>query len=130
MIYYLNIEEQIQRIAKIANLFDKRRNNDSKSTDITDGRVYKKVKQALGRLIDDKEAFTFLINTDGVKMAESSTLSMWPVFLAINEISIKKRFCIDNVIVAGNLDFCEFNLLFTVFHQSYKGCVLDLVNLI
>ena len=42
------------------------------------------------------------MNTDGIALAEKSNLSLWPIFLAINEIPIEERFCIDNVIVAGN----------------------------
>jgi len=35
-------------------------------------------------------------------MSDSSTTSMWPVFLVLNEANADVRFCIENVIVAGN----------------------------
>ena len=42
-----------------------------------------------------------MINIDGIAMCEKSTLSIWPVYLVINEIEIGSRFYIDNVILAG-----------------------------
>lgn len=58
-------------------------------------------------------AFSFSMNTDGASLSKSSKLSMWPVFLIINELPLHKRFAIDNVILAGltvgenkpNMDF-------------------------
>lgn len=43
-----------------------------------------------------------MINTDGIALCNKSNLTLWPVFLCINEIEIEKRFAIENVIVAGS----------------------------
>lgn len=68
--------------------------------DITDGSIYQNF------LADQKnrrpeEIYTFLLNSDGIKVCNKSELSIWPVYLAINEIPLQYRFCVDNVIVAG-----------------------------
>ena len=46
--------------------------------------------------------FTLAINTDGIKFADKSSLSLWPVFLTINDLKIEERYSFENIIVAGN----------------------------
>jgi hypothetical protein len=41
------------------------------------------------------------MNVDGVPPNRGSDLSIWPVFLVINEIEKSKRFALENLIVAG-----------------------------
>jgi hypothetical protein len=70
--------------------------------DIFDGEIYKDVyKSDFGYLFEQNEAFTFSINTDGASICDLSNITLWPIFLVINEIPLEKRFCLDNVIVAG-----------------------------
>lgn len=68
--------------------------------DIKDGSLYeefvKKNSLERGVLIH-----SFMINTDGISCCDKSTLSIWPVYLAINEIEVQSRFDIDNIILAG-----------------------------
>ncbi len=40
-----------------------------------------------------------MINTHGVQICTKSDLSLWPVFISINEITIKVRFCIENIVI-------------------------------
>jgi len=48
-----------------------------------------------------KQAFSFTINTDGISVSNKSKLTIWPVFIVINELPLNIRFSIDNVILAG-----------------------------
>ena len=42
---------------------------------------------------------TFLLNTDGASICNKSGLTVWPVYLVVNELS--NRFSLENVILAG-----------------------------
>jgi len=53
-------------------------------TDIVDGNLYRKLPLE----VND---FTCSINTDGVNVFKSSTFSIWPIFLSINELSYRLR---------------------------------------
>lgn len=48
-----------------------------------------------------KGTFTLTMNTDGVPLYNSSSVSLWPVFLVINELQPSERFLMQNVIVWG-----------------------------
>ena len=65
--------------------------------DIKDGSIHNSFKSAN---LNNK-TYSFTINTDGISLCDKSNLSIWPVFLEINEIAIKNRYYIDNVIIAG-----------------------------
>jgi hypothetical protein len=106
MYYYFNIASQVRRITKSVKLLDfrvyKRSANSNELNDFKDGNLYRRlIESSLGPKFESKQAFTFTINTDGISTFQHSKLTMWPVFLTINEIPIEKRFCIENVIVAG-----------------------------
>lgn len=107
MFYHINIKKQIQRIWK--NMFKIIKSIDisiseSHLVDVYDGYLYKKLLEnsEIGHLIKNKKAFTLLLNTDGISICKKSKLSIWPIYLCINEIPIQYRYCIENVIVAGN----------------------------
>ena len=114
MFYYLDVERQIKRIAKSLSLFKVSTIEECNSTnstlkDITDGLLYKNIlKSPLGDLIKKKEAFTFTINTDGISFSDSSNLSMWSVYLVINEVKPELRFCIENIIVVGTINVFHY----------------------
>ena len=61
----------------------------------------KLLKSKHGNEFKNQLAFSFLLNTDGISSMKKSKLTIWPVFLVINELPIESRFCIDNVILAG-----------------------------
>ena len=49
--------------------------------------------------------YTFCLNTDGISLCSKSNLTIWPVYLTINEIDKKCRFSPDLVLLAGTLYF-------------------------
>ena len=78
--------------------------NNNYIEDVNDGEIYKDLYSSeYGYLFDKNEAFTFSINTDGISVCEESNITIWVIFLVINEIPRERRFCMDNVIVAGML---------------------------
>ena len=111
MFYYLNTVSQIKRIASNINLLENNLNlntDDEILKDITGGLLYKNLLESeIGESLKKSEAFTFTINTDGISLSENSTLSMWPVYLVINEIKPEERFCFENVIIAGTIFFAS-----------------------
>ena len=94
MYYNLDIESQIVNIFEKFKLEDlKNSNNTNNLTDIRDGRLYKKILESNdGLAITNQEAFTFLLNTDGISSFQKSKLTIWPVFLVINELPLESRF--------------------------------------
>lgn len=72
--------------------------------DTKDGSLYRKWEKSITNL-DQKivRNYTFIINTDGIQVAEKSKLSLWPVYLALNELPIGERYCLDKIIIAGFL---------------------------
>lgn len=85
--------------------------NENLISDIKDGSLY---KAFLSNFKDLANVNSFMLNTDGISICDKSNLSIWPVYLAINEIDIGDRFCIDNIIIAGMCvghkkpSICEF----------------------
>lgn len=80
--------------------------------DIVDGIYYRsRLKRETDRFI------TFTMNIDGVQPNKGSDASLWPVLLVVNEIQRKRRFSLENLILAGvwpepkkpsNNDMCIF----------------------
>ena len=107
MQYYFDIKQQLNSIISknsidfsYAASIDLEKNNDYK--DVTDGRIYKNfLSTEEGHHIRSGNGFTFSINTDGCNPSNKSLISIWPVFLTINEIPIGDRYCMENVIIAG-----------------------------
>ena len=65
-------------------------------TDIVDGDVYQTIAQAEPDLF-----ITFTVNVDGIQPNKGSDKSVWPVLFVCNEITRRKRFLLENLIVAG-----------------------------
>jgi hypothetical protein len=57
-------------------------------SDIYDGKVYKKFNEKFG---DEWHKVTFTLFSDGAPLIESSSQSIWPVLLSINELEPKLR---------------------------------------
>ena len=110
MFYHFEIMPQMQRIfSKNQSLLDGHEiaiNSQDKIADIYDGEIYKRLKR-------EKKTFTFLFNTDGASIAKKSKLSLWPIYLCITELPSEKRYCIDNVIVAGKFLFPSISFYFS-----------------
>lgn len=68
--------------------------------DITDGFLYKSLSSNNG-LLSEPENISFVLNTDGAPVFKSSRISIWPIFLTINELEISKRMMPENMLLAG-----------------------------
>ena len=70
-------------------------------TDITDGECYRAMMGDDLFLDKAKNNLTAIFNTDGVNLYSSSKVELWPIFLAINELSPAQRFSRNNIILLG-----------------------------
>jgi len=77
------------------------RNGTEAITDITDGTAYKELLCAEDGFLTMPFNLTGILNTDGVNLYSSSKVELWPVFLAINELSPKIRFSRENMLLIG-----------------------------
>ena len=59
-------------------------------SDIVDGAEYKKLKENDG-FLTNKSNVTLSLFTDGIPLFQSSKVSLWPVYLVINELPPKQR---------------------------------------
>ena len=85
--------------------------------DFLDGQLYKNILASEdGPLFYNKEAFTFLINTDGISHYASSNLQIWPIYLAINELPLEKRYSVENVILAGIFNLIIYFFIHILFY--------------
>lgn len=57
--------------------------------DVYDGQLYRDLFE--NGVLKDKNNLSFSMNTDGVPLFKSSKVSMWPVYMLINELPIAKR---------------------------------------
>ena len=107
MYYHLSIVQQIENVMKNLKLEDFSCKTISPSlNDIYDGKIYQGLLNGEdGESFKKREAFSFTINTDGISLCKKSKLTIWPVYLVVNELSIDKRFSIENTIIAGTLYF-------------------------
>ena len=126
MYYFLNIEQQLKRIlGKLPStaLDHLSENLDDKTLrDICESRLYKKLLDSEdGILFKKKESLTFLLNTDGASICQKSKLTIWPVYLTINELPSNIRFSPENVILAGRYNFALF---FYIYLSKFKFCYM------
>ena len=49
----------------------------------------------------NKTYLTFTLNTDGVSIFRNNSNDTWPIFLVINELKVKQKFAIQNIILLG-----------------------------
>ncbi|CAF1316255.1 unnamed protein product [Adineta ricciae] len=99
LFYTYSISQQLRAIiATSPDLLLSKSTSTSKGSmrDITDGCVYKKLKENQSGLF-----ITLTMNIDGVQPNKGSDKSLWPILLVINEIKRKKRFSLENLVIAG-----------------------------
>jgi hypothetical protein len=65
--------------------------------------IYRNLMKSIGKQLEEKRAFTFTINTDGISKSDKSKCTIWPVFLTINELPLDQRFSLENTVVAGKV---------------------------
>lgn len=70
-------------------------------TDILDGSAYRSMMGENSFLKKSSHNLTGIFNTDGVNLFSSSKTELWPIYLAINELSPPKRFSRENIIFVG-----------------------------
>lgn len=58
--------------------------------DILDGKFYKKLCEKDG-FLNCTNNISLIFNTDGAPLYSSSSISLWPVFLAVNELPSPDR---------------------------------------
>lgn len=68
--------------------------------DITDGECYRRLLQE-GGFLHDSDNLSATFNTDGVNLFSSSKVELWPIFLALNELSPAQRFSRENMLLVG-----------------------------
>ncbi|WAQ99784.1 hypothetical protein MAR_024157 [Mya arenaria] len=69
-------------------------------SDITDGEFYQKFLES-EHFVPGNKNLTGIFNTDGVNLYSSSHIELWPIFLAINELSPGTRFARENMLLIG-----------------------------
>ena len=74
--------------------------NDLTISDIKDGSLHKSLSEP-GQFLSASDTISFTWNTDGVPVFKSSKMSIWPLFLEINELPYKERIHHDNMIISG-----------------------------
>ncbi|XP_051167770.1 uncharacterized protein LOC127285680 [Leptopilina boulardi] len=95
----LQISELISQNSDYYNhIMNDRVHNPNIMEDIYDGRLYQKFLNGLSPS-DRHQYCTLVFNTDGAPLYESSTYSIWPIFLQVNEVPLQIR--TTELIVAG-----------------------------
>lgn len=106
MDYELNIATQV---ISIIEKFDYKRlneqiqkNSSNVFKDFIDSEIYQAYISTIKHMFKDNRLFlSFTLNTDGISISEKSKLSLWPIYLIINEIPVETRFSFNNIIIAG-----------------------------
>ncbi|CAM4838127.1 unnamed protein product [Rotaria magnacalcarata] len=93
----LSIKDQIENVLNNnggTDLFSSSSN--SIMSDITDGPVYQQIKATCLDLF-----ITLTMNIDGIEVKKGSKKSIWPILMVINELPLKRRYALENTLVAG-----------------------------
>ena len=84
----------------IQHQFNRKKRHPDNIEDIYDGALYKKLS-GNGGFLSFPDNVSFLMNTDGVPVFKSSKVSIWPLYLVINELDYSKCMANENMIFAG-----------------------------
>lgn len=84
----------------LLNRFSRKKKHQSNIEDIYDGDLYKRFSKE-GGFLDSQNNISFMWYTDGVPLFKSSKVSVWPLFLSVNELPIQERFKQENMLFAG-----------------------------
>lgn len=72
--------------------------NNENIEDICDGEVFKEAEKSF---VETCFHITLMWNTDGMQVFTSNNFSLWPLYLVITELSPKKRFLSENLLIGG-----------------------------
>lgn len=86
-------------------------------TDIIDGKNYRRLCEP-GQFLNNPAHISFIFNTDGALLYSSLGVSLWPVFLAINELPSPDR-CVQEFIFSYGR--CYFNTQCSGFRPKELG---------
>lgn len=64
--------------------------------DICDGKIYREMQNQI-----TEKFITLTMNVDGIQPNRNSHQTIWPILLVVNELPVKQRYAIENVILAG-----------------------------
>ena len=76
-----------------------RNNPQKKLMDVYDGTIYQQLFNT--GILNNENNLSFAISTDGVQIFKSSKVSMWPVYMLINELPLSQRKARENIIFYG-----------------------------
>jgi len=79
--------------------FNRKKQAQENIEDIYDGRLYRSLVRK--GILSSGNNISFIFNTDGVPVFKSSKVSIWPLYLIINELPHNKRFAKENMLFAG-----------------------------
>lgn len=85
-----NLLQQSHIIKGLEEVFNRRRYDDGTINDIFDGNMYKKWDSPNG-LLNGRYNLSYTFNTDGCTTGKSSTSSVWPIYVMLNELPINMR---------------------------------------
>jgi hypothetical protein len=84
----------------LMHMFSREKKADDNIEDIYDGELYQEHSRP-GCFLDSFNNLSFMWYTDGVPLFKSSKISLWPLFLSINELPILERFKTENMLFGG-----------------------------
>ena len=85
--------------SSIQHRFHRKKKERSNVEDIYDGLLYKKLSSE--GILSSPDNVSFIMKTDGVPVFKSSKVSIWPLYLVINELPYGTRMANENMIFAG-----------------------------
>lgn len=100
--------------------------------DIMDGKYYTKLCEK-GQFLHNKSNISLIFNTDGAPLYSSSSVSLWPVFLAVNELPSPDRFSKQNMLMWGirqGKGKPPFNVYFEPFATQMTNLYNDGVQIV
>ena len=108
VMYFLEmlVESQLKILYAQTGFYEKlqhrfrRQSRDGIYEDVYDGSLYKSYWENDGPL-SKPENISFTFNTDGAPVFKSSKVSIWPLFMVINELPYKLRMLKEHMILAG-----------------------------
>ncbi|XP_044594847.1 uncharacterized protein LOC123272211 [Cotesia glomerata] len=102
----LSISEQLQELYNRPGFYRQLRNqfrqphlNGTFINDVYDGSLYKNIER--NGYLSNGNNISFMWCTDGVSVFKSSQISIWPLYLTINELPFKERAKRHNLLLAG-----------------------------
>ena len=84
---------------EIQHRFSRGKNSDDTITDVYDGVLHKELCEK--RILNSKDNISFIMNTDNVPVFKLSKVSIWPIFMIINELPYNKKMAKEDMLLSG-----------------------------